>query len=140
MSAITRRVVYLIIYEALAILFVSLALAGVTGQSAGHTGVVAVASSLVAVTWNFIFNTLFEAWEARQSVRGRSLKRRMAHACLFEAGLVVMLVPLFAWWLEVSLLDALIYDIGLTLFFLAYTFFYNWGFDAIFGLPASARP
>ena len=140
MSPVTRRVVYLVIYEALAIAIVTLALAFASGQAAEHTGVVAVGSSIIAVVWNFTFNTAFEAWESRQLVRGRSLKRRVAHAVLFEIGLVVMLVPLFAWWLDVSLLHAFILDVGLTLFFLVYTFLYSLGFDTIFGLPASAQP
>ncbi len=110
MSPVTRRVVYLVIYEALAIAIVTLALAFASGQAAEHTGVVAVGSSIIAVVWNFTFNTAFEAWESRQVVRGRSLKRRVAHAVLFEIGLVVMLVPLFAWWLDVSLLHAFILD------------------------------
>jgi uncharacterized membrane protein len=40
---------------------------------------------------------LFERW-ARQAVRGRSLRRRVAHAIGFEGGSVFTLVPLFAWW------------------------------------------
>lgn len=140
MSPVTRRVVYLVIYEALAIAIVTLGLSFASGQAAEHTGVAAVGSSIIAVVWNFAFNTAFEVWETRQVVRGRSLKRRVAHAVLFEAGLVIMLVPLFAWWLEMSLLDAFILDIGLTLFFLVYTFLYNLGFDTVFGLPASAQP
>ncbi len=140
MSPVTRRVVYLVIYEALAIAVVTLGLAFASGQTAEHTSVVAIGSSVIAVVWNFLFNTVFEAWETRQVVRGRSLKRRVAHALLFEAGLVVMLVPLFAWWLGMSLLDAFILDIGLTLFFLVYTFVFNLGFDTVFGLPASAQP
>ena len=34
--------------------------------------------------------------------------------------------------------DALVMDLGLVVFFLVYTFVFNWAFDAIFGLPASA--
>ena len=57
-----------------------------------------------------------------------------------EGGLVVMLVPFFAWWLEVSLWQAFVLDLGLLLFFLGYTFVFNWAFDRVFGLPASALP
>jgi len=81
---------------------------------------------------------LFERWEARQSVRGRSVARRVAHAVGFEGGLVLFLVPLFAWWFDVGLWQALVMDLGLLLFFLAYTFVFNWCFDRVFGLPASA--
>jgi len=43
-----------------------------------------------------------------------------------------------AWWLDVSLWQALVMDLGLVVFFLVYTFVFNWAFDAVFGLPASA--
>ena len=98
----------------------------------------AVIASVVAVLWNLTFNALFERWEAGQAVRGRSVRRRIAHAIGFEGGLVAFLVPMFAWWLDVSLWEALVMDLGLVVFFLIYTFVFNWAFDAIFGLPASA--
>ena len=44
-----------------------------------------------------------------------------------------------AWWLKVSLLEALVADLGLLLFFFAYTVAFTWAFDRVFGLPASAR-
>ena len=36
--------------------------------------------------------------------------------------------------------QAFVLDLGLLLFFLVYTFVFNWTFDRIFGLPASALP
>ena len=56
---------------------------------------------------------------------------RAVHAIAFEAGLVAIVVPLVAWWLDMSLLDALILDIGLLLFFLPYTFLFNLGYDKL---------
>jgi hypothetical protein len=38
----------------------------------------------------------------------------------------------------VSLWEALVMDLGLVVFFLVYTFVFNWAFDAVFGLPVSA--
>ena len=110
----------------------------VTG-SAGHSGVVAAAASAIAVLWNVVFNWAFERWESRQRVRGRSVARRVAHAIGFEGGLVFTLVPLFAWWFKVSLWDAFVMDLALIVFFLCYTFVFNWAFDRVFGLPASAQ-
>jgi uncharacterized membrane protein len=119
---------------------VALGLTLFSGHPVVDTGLFAVASSLVAVAWNYVFNTLFEAWEARQAVRGRGFARRAVHAVGFELGLTVLLVPMLAWWLEMSLLEALLYDLTLVLFFVVYTFLFNLGFDRVFGLPASARP
>ncbi|MBO9514189.1 MAG: PACE efflux transporter [Variovorax sp.] len=138
MQGLKRRVVYITLYEAIAIAATSAGLALMSGQGLGHSGVLAVISSVIAVLWNLAFNTLFERWEARQAVRGRSVRRRIAHAIGFEGGLAGILVPIFAWWLGVGLWQALAMDFGLVLFFLVYTFVFNWVFDAVFGLPASA--
>ena len=134
-----RRVLYVTLYELIAIAVATWGLAAFTGQGAGHASVVAAASSAIAVVWNLVFNWAFERWEARQVVRGRSLGRRVAHAIGFEGGLVFSLVPLFAWWFGVSLWQAFVMDLGLIVFFLCYTFVFSWGFDRVFGLPASAR-
>jgi uncharacterized membrane protein len=140
MSPVVRRIVYAVLYELIGIVIASLGLMLLSGHGMIDTGFVAIASSLIAVAWNYLFNTLFEAWEARQAVRGRGILRRLGHACGFEVGLTVLLVPLLAWWFEVSLLVAFLYDATLILFFLVYTFLFNLGFDRVFGLPASARP
>ena len=134
-----RRVIYVALYELIAIAAATAGLALVAGQSAGHSGVVAVAASAIAIVWNIVFNWAFERWEARQSVKGRSVRRRIAHAIGFEGRLVFILVPLFAWWFQVTLWQALVMDLGLVVFFLCYTFVFNWVFDAVFGLPLSAQ-
>lgn len=138
MQGLRRKIVYVSLYEAFAIVAATLGLAGMSGQGMQVAGMVAVATSAIAVVWNLVFNTLFERWEARQTVRGRSLARRVAHAIGFEGGLTVFFVPLMAWWLDTTLWQALWMDLGLLLFFLVYTFVFNWLFDRVFGLPASA--
>ena len=138
MQGIKRRVVYITLYEAIAIVAASIGLAAMSGQGLGHSGALAVIASVIAVIWNLAFNALFERWEAKQAVRGRSVWRRVAHAIGFEGGLVMFLVPTFAWWLDITLMQALVMDLGLVIFFLVYTFVFNWAFDAAFGLPASA--
>lgn len=134
-----RKLVYVTLYELIAVVCSTGALAALSGRNVGASGLLAVAASCIAVVWNLIFNTLFEAWEARQRVRGRSVARRMAHAIGFEGGLVAALVPLIAWWYDISLLAALGLDLALVVFFLVYTFVFNWLFDRVFGLPASAQ-
>ncbi len=138
LQGMRRRVVYVGLYELFAIAITSAGLALGSGSSVERAGVAAVASTLIAVVWNVIYNAVFERWEARQTVRGRSFRRRAAHAIGFELGFIITLVPLFAWWLHIGLWQALVLDIGLSVFFLVYTFVFNLGFDKVFGLPASA--
>ena len=38
-------------------------------------------------------------------------------------------VPLAAWWLDIGLWQAFVLDIGIVLFFLPYTFAFNWTYD-----------
>lgn len=140
MQGIQRKIAYVSLYELFAIAFSSAGLALLSDSGLGHASVAAVAASAIAVAWNLVYNTLFERWEARQAKKGRGVKRRIAHALGFEGGLVVMLVPLFAWWLGVTLWQAFVLDLGLIVFFLVYTYVFNLGFDRVFGLPASAAP
>lgn len=139
MQGIKRKIVYVSTFEFFAIFMTSLLLSMLSDQSMSHTSIAGIASSLVAIVWNLVYNTIFEYWETRQEKKGRSFLRRIVHATLFEAGLVAMLVPLFAWWLNISLWQALIYDVSLIIFFLCYTFIFNLCFDRLFGLPASAQ-
>ena len=139
MQGIKRKVVYITLYEIIAITMSTAGLALLSGANMGHASVAAVAASAIAVVWNLVYNTLFERWEARQVVRGRSVRRRLAHAIGFELGFLVVLVPLFAWWFSIGLHHALVLEIGLALFFLVYTFVFNWTFDKTFGLPAAAQ-
>jgi uncharacterized membrane protein len=133
-----RRAIYVALYEAIAIAVSSLIFMAI-GQEAGASGAMAVAASAIAICWNLGFNYLFEKWEARQSVKGRSVLRRAVHAIGFEGGIAAMLIPLMAWWFEVSLWQAAVMEAGLLVFFMVYTFAFNWAFDRLFGLPASAQ-
>lgn len=139
MQGLKRKIVYVSLFELFAVGLTTTTLMLLAGSSGAHASVAAVASSTVAVVWNFIFNSMFEAWEARQTTKGRSVARRIAHAIGFEGGLVAFLVPLFAWWLEISLWEAFIVDLWIVVFFLVYTFLFSLAFDRIFGLPASAQ-
>ncbi len=139
MQGIRRKAVYVTLYELFAIVISSTGLSAGAGASLERAGAIAVASAVIAVVWNLVYNTAFERWEARQTVRGRSFKRRAAHAVGFELGLSICLVPLFIWWLQIGLGQALLLDIALSLFFLVYTFAFNLAFDKVFGLPLSAQ-
>jgi uncharacterized membrane protein len=138
-QGLKRKIVYVVSFELIAIVLASTLLRWLSDSPAGEAGITAVASSAIAMGWNYVYNSLFEAWEARQARKGRSLLRRAVHAIGFEAGLVTMLVPLFAWVLGVSLLVALLLNAAMIVFFLVYAFLFNLAFDRVFGLPLSAQ-
>lgn len=138
MRPVTRRVVQAVLYELGAIAFTAPILGGSFDASVASALLLATVMSTIALAWNYVFNALFERWEAAQATKGRSLWRRLAHGVGFEGGLVLMLVPLLAVWLDTPLLTALIAEIGLLAFFFVYAVSFTWAFDRVFGLPASA--
>lgn len=135
-----RRVVQAVLYEAIAIAVVTPALALAFDESAGSSLALAVLMSTIALAWNYVFNTAFEWWEARQPAKGRPASRRIAHGIGFEGGLALILVPVMAWWLQTSWWAAFVADLAFLAFFLVYTVVFTWAFDRVFGLPESARP
>jgi uncharacterized membrane protein len=99
-------------------------------QSLTHAWGLAIAISTVAMLWNMLFNAAFDRAQEKMGFR-RTMPVRALHALLFETGLTLAVVPLAAWWLDISFLSALILDIGLLVFFLFYGFIYNWCYDVI---------
>ena len=109
-----------------------------TGQPVDHLGPLAIGLSLLATGWNYLYNLLVDHWMLRQLGRlEKRLIERVLHALLFELGLLLVVLPLTALWLGISLWQALWLDIGFSLFFVLYAFGYNLAYDRLFPLPAS---
>lgn len=138
MNPRTRRVLQAVLYETFAIAFVGPVLSYAFDKPPLSTLGLAVVMSTIALGWNYLFNAIFERWEAKQSVGGRSLPRRLAHGTGFEGGLVILLVPVMAIWLDISPLNAFLANLGLLAFFFVYAIVFTWAFDQVFGLPESA--
>ncbi|MDP9802638.1 PACE efflux transporter [Acinetobacter calcoaceticus] len=139
MQGVKRRIVYVSSYEVIGMIISSVGLAILAGDSVEHTGPLSVMITTIAVTWNFIYNVIYEKWEARQSSNIRTVKRRVGHAIGFQLTLVLFLIPLIAWWMDISLIAAFWLDVAFIIIIPIYTFIFNWGFDKLFGLPISAQ-
>ncbi len=133
-----RRILQAVLYETVAIAFVGPVLSLAFDKPQSSTLALAVVLSTIALSWNYLFNGLFEKWESRQPVRGRSFARRLAHGLGFEGGLTVILIPVMSLWLAISPLEAFLANLGLLAFFFFYAMAFTWAFDRLFGLPASA--
>jgi uncharacterized membrane protein len=137
MQGTRRKIVQAISYEVLALLVVAPFLFWLFDNSLLLSGAVAVATSLIAVSWNMLFNSIFERWEARQTKPQRTFRRRVLHALGFELGLLLFTTPLLAYGLDISWWQALLGDLAILLFYLVYALFFQWGFDLIFDPPAA---
>lgn len=134
LSPLKRRFVYVSVFEVLAIVLSAWVLKLLSSSSWTHSLPLALIISLVAVSWNFIYNTAFEAWESKRQAAGRCWLVRCVHALGFEGGLFLVCLPLYMLWYKVGVWQAIYMETALMLFFLVYTFVFTLVFDQIFTL------
>lgn len=106
------------------------------GMPVHDIGLVGIASATIATIWNYVYNLSFD--RILQRLRGSTLKTapiRVLHAALFEGGLLVILLPLIAWYLGIGLWQAFLMDVSFALFYMGYAFVFNWIYDRLFPLP-----
>lgn len=135
LSPFKRRIVYVIVFEFVAIISSTFVLMKLSDSDASESLPVAMMVSLAAIIWNFVYNTAFETWEARRQIAERTLLIRSVHALIFEIGLVLICLPLYMIWYDVGLVQAFMMEAALLLFFLIYNFVFTFIFDKIFTLP-----
>ncbi|WP_204374541.1 PACE efflux transporter [Leucobacter musarum] len=133
-----RRVAFVGGYETLSVLFTVFVLGALLGHGGEASTVTAILVSTVATLWNYLWNTVFEAFERRTGATGRGVRARAMHAIGYEGGVLLVTIPLVAALLGIGLFEALAIEGGLLVFFLAFTVVYTWAFDRVFGLPQTA--
>lgn len=104
-------------------------------------GAVVIVGATIATVWNYIYNLIFD--HALMHFTGevrKTIPMRIAHAILFEVGLLIALMPFIAWHLQISLLEALVIDASFALFYIVYAFIFNWVYDRIFPVSSLAAP
>ncbi|MBY4895467.1 PACE efflux transporter [Cupriavidus sp. AU9028] len=108
----------------------------VFGYELHQMGIIGAVASLIAAIWNYIYNLMFDRAMVRFTGQVRKSPRiRVLHALLFELGLLIVFLPSVAWYLKISLLDALIMDLAVAAFYVVYAFVYNWLYDIVFPIP-----
>ncbi len=91
---------------------------------------VGIGLSLYTVVWNYIYNLYFDKWFGSNR-EDRSLAMRIGHTLGFEGGLIFLSIPVIAWFLQITLLQALALEAGFLIFFLFYATGFNWAYDKI---------
>lgn len=130
LMSLKERLLHSLLFEIGAVTVASvvvLALSTVKPSAAIGTG---VAMSLMAMVWNLVFNAGFDRifTEPRQN---RSFGLRLFHTISFELGLLVFTIPMIAYLLGLTLWQALLADIGLTILITVYALIFNWIYDNI---------
>lgn len=141
MRTTADRIRHAISFEAIALFIVTPLGSLAFGMPMHDIGIVAIVSATIATLWNYVYNLLFD--HALRGITGsvrKTVTIRIGHAVLFEAGLLVALMPFTALYLGVSPIQAFIVNASFSLFYLVYAFIFNWAYDVIFPVPGAAAP
>ena len=125
-----RRWVHALSYEVILLVIIALALSYVFEMPMQVTGGLGIAMAVTSVLWNMLFNHYFEKFEAKHQLQ-RTFKIRILHAIAFEGGLMLATIPMVAYALEISMLQAILIDLLMTLSILLYTFIFQYCYDHI---------
>ncbi|MGR5377407.1 PACE efflux transporter [Vibrio harveyi] len=125
-----ERIFHAVLFEMIALAIIIPAASLITGKGSSDLAVVGIGLSLYTVVWNYIYNLYFDKWFGPNREE-RSLAMRIGHTLGFEGGLIFLSIPVIAWFLEITLLQALALEAGFLIFFLFYATSFNWAYDKI---------
>lgn len=136
MRSTADRIRHAVLFEVLGLALVIPVGGWAFGLPMHDIGIVAVVSATLATCWTYLYNLMFDhVMQARAGHTRKGIGLRVVHSILFELGLLVVLMPFIAWYLEISLIAAFWMDIAFALFYLIYAFVYNWVYDIVFPIP-----
>jgi len=97
-------------------------------------GLLGVVLSLKAVLIGLLYNWVFDRLDARMGrvSSDRSTLGRTVHAIGFELSLVTTSLPIYLWWLNLTLLEAVMMDMVVTTFVVVYTYVFTLAYDRLF--------
>jgi len=127
-NTLFRRIVHALLFEICALIILVPLMSYGFNMDMFHFGALALILALCAMASNMIYNHGYEILERRYGWR-RTVGMRIWHTLGFEAFFMAIALPLTAWWLDISVLEALLLDLVFSVFFMLYAFCFNWVYD-----------
>ncbi|MGF1718367.1 PACE efflux transporter [Photobacterium chitinilyticum] len=128
--SVKERILHSLLFEAFALCILMGAATLFTAHNPTVVGGVAIALSVLAMMWNYVYNLGFDRVFGHDRL-SRKIGMRIAHGIGFEAGLLLVTIPLLMWVLQMDFWTVLILDLGIVIFFLVYSIIYNWAYDQV---------
>jgi len=141
MRTFPDRIRHAVLFELIGLAIITPATAWLYDKPVLQMGVVGVGAATLATVWTFVFNLGFD--HALQRVLGHTRKTiglRLMHVVLFELGLLVMILPPVAWYLDMTLFETFMLDLSIVLFYMVYNFGFNIAYDRLFPIPGLVKP
>jgi uncharacterized membrane protein len=138
-----ERVIQTLAFETGGLLLVAPLYALASGSGAAASFGLVAALAVAVMVWAALFNTVFDLIEHRLCGRvasARPHRLRLLHALLHEASAAAVTWPLIVALTDLSWAQALVADLGLTLAYAGYAYFFHLGYDRLRPVvPASSR-
>lgn len=128
--SIKERIFHSVLFEGLAVTLSIIGLVTFTDHDIISLSGTMIVIATIAMIWNFFFNYYFDRIITGPKEK-RSLSLRVIHVISFEAGLLFFTIPAMAFILSVSLWDAFIMDLAVTIFITIYAFLFNLIYDNV---------
>ncbi|BFU60908.1 MULTISPECIES: PACE efflux transporter [Rodentibacter] len=126
--SLLERVFHSILFELGAIAISTLAVLLFSDVKVGAAVGTGAVMAIMAMLWNFVFNYFFDKIFTGKREE-RSFGLRVAHTLAFEGGLLIFTIPAIAYLLDLTLWQAFMADIALTLLITFYALVFNWVYD-----------
>jgi uncharacterized membrane protein len=123
-----ERVFQAVIFEVIALMIIIPTTVLVAGYETDKMIIAGIALSIFAMLWNYIYNIAFDKLMGYNRIN-RGVAIRISHALGFELGMLVITLPLLAWYLSISWLEAVVLEASFLVFIIFYTFIFNWLYD-----------
>lgn len=123
-----ERFFHAILFEVIALAIVVPSSIFITKQESEKMLIIGVLLSLFSVFWNYVYNIIFDYFTDKDRIN-RTIKIRTIHTLGFEAGFLFVTIPLIAFILSISFLNAFYMELGFMTFFLIYSAIFNYVYD-----------
>ncbi|MEP5761230.1 MAG: PACE efflux transporter [Litoreibacter sp.] len=110
-------------------------------KSVYEVGILGVMLAMKAMLLNLAYNRVFDQFDAKAGriSSQRSHLGRILHAIGFEVFLMVTSLPLYVWWLQVTVMEAILADGVVTTFIVGYTYAFTLAYDKSFPLHSPSN-
>ncbi|MDY7546005.1 PACE efflux transporter [Glaciimonas sp. CA11.2] len=127
-STLFRRILHAILFEIGALVILVPLMSYGLGLELFHFGALALILALCAMACNMLYNHGFEWFETRYGWV-RTIAVRVGHTLGFELCFMAVALPITAWWMSISVVQAFMLDLVFSVFFMVYAFCFNWLYD-----------
>jgi len=127
-----ERIIQSIAFEVLGLILVAPLYTYFTSSSVSESVSLLVAISLIAMLWIGLHNATYDKleWKLLETVASKRLLRfRVIHALSLEITTTIVSVPVILLMTDLSLLEAMVVEVLLTVAYTAFGFVFNYMFD-----------